>query len=271
LGHVNTLERTFQPAESGLYQHLIRAQEEALHAGTKSGLYLTCLDEMNLAHVEHYFAGFLQALERGPGLREVRCFAPETVAEDSTFARWPTLNLPESVRFIGTVNFDETTKQLSQRLLDRANLIRLGGDLPLDLAEPTPTKSKGRPVDLNSYSGWVYRSAPLDGPLGEVTDALRDDLATLGCQFNPRRFNAIRRFIASCPQDLCTPEEALDLQVAQRILPQIRALFRPGAQEALAHVVRTLEDHDFAFVESLKFLEEIRRSEFSAAAFDEGL
>ena len=73
LGHTNALDRCFQPAESGLYQQLVCAQEEEKQRGTDSRLYLVCLDEMNLAQVEHYFSGFLQALERPDGRREVRC------------------------------------------------------------------------------------------------------------------------------------------------------------------------------------------------------
>lgn len=63
LGHVNMFEGRFQPSEAGLYQHLIAAVEEDRRKGGESGIYVACLDEMNLAHVEHYFSDFLQALE----------------------------------------------------------------------------------------------------------------------------------------------------------------------------------------------------------------
>ena len=45
---------------------------------------------MNLAQVEHYFSGFIQALERPEGLREVRCFSPELVVATDPFVAWPT-------------------------------------------------------------------------------------------------------------------------------------------------------------------------------------
>jgi len=59
-GYVNTLDRRSQPAESGLYQHLIFAHEEFASKGMDSGICLLTLDEMNFAQVEHYFSGFLQ-------------------------------------------------------------------------------------------------------------------------------------------------------------------------------------------------------------------
>src|SRR5262249_13813784 len=155
LGHVNALDRRYQPAESGLYPFLIHAQEESARRGPDGRVYLVCLDEMNLAQVEHYFSGFLQALERPEGQREVPCFAPELVAADDPFAAWPVLRLPRALRFVGTVNFDETTRQLSQRVLDRANLIHLEPSYLLDAREPGLARAAGPPITLRHLRAWV--------------------------------------------------------------------------------------------------------------------
>jgi hypothetical protein len=270
IGHTNALDRCFQPAESGLYQQLVCAQEEERLRGTDSRLYFVCLDEMNLAQVEHYFSGFIQALERPHGLREVRCFSPEIVAPTDPFAAWPTLRLPRTLRFVGTVNFDETTRQLSQRVLDRANLIRLHPSHLLDAKDPAPARSTGPAVTLRNYREWVDPSPRLDRSLGELIDKLKEPLARLGCPLNPRRFNAIRKFVGSAPPDVCKPEQALDLQIAQRVLPQVRNLFRPGAQEALEEVKKVLEAHPSGFPESLQWLEEMRDSDYTADLLPEG-
>jgi hypothetical protein len=270
LGHTNALDHCFQPAESGLYQHLVCAQEEEKQRGADSRLYLVCLDEMNLAQVEHYFSGFIQALERPYGMREVRCFSPELVSPCDPFAAWPTLSLPRSLRFVGTVNFDETTRQLSQRVLDRANLIRLHPSPLLDARDPAPARAIGPAVSQRNYRDWIDPSPRLDRPLGELIDKLREPLARLGCPLNPRRFNAIRKFVGSAPPEVCKPEQALDLQIAQRVLPQVRNLFRPGAQEAVEDVKKTLEAHPFGFPESLRWLEEMREGDYAADLFAEG-
>jgi hypothetical protein len=269
LGHVNALDRSFQPSESHLYEHLIWAQEEATCQGGESGIYLICLDEMNLAHVEHYFSGFLQVLENTDGVRALRCFAADAVSPASTFAKWSTISLPRSLRFVGTVNFDETTKQLSQRLLDRANLIRLpSAPLPLELKEPLPVKPRGTPITLRNLRSWITITANYEQSLGELIDALRDHLTALGCPMNPRRFSAMRKFIASMPPELGKPEQALDLQIAQRLLPQIRGMFRPVAREALDRVRKILENHSCS--ESLRVLEEISDREYPYVLLEEG-
>jgi hypothetical protein len=270
LGHTNALDRCFQPAESGLYQHLVLAQQEERQRGTDSRLYFVCLDEMNLAQVEHYFSGFIQALERPHGQREVRCFSPEIVAPTDPFAAWPTLLLPRTLRFVGTVNFDETTRQLSQRVLDRANLIRLRPPHLLDAKDPAPARSAGPAVTQRNYRDWIDPSPRLDRSLGELIDRLKEPLARLGCPLNPRRFNAVRKFVGSAPPDVLKPEQALDLQIAQRVLPQVRNLFRPGAHEALEVVKKILEGHPSGFPESLQWLEEMRDSDYPADLLTEG-
>jgi hypothetical protein len=270
LGHTNALDRCFQPAESGLYQHLVCAQEEERHRGADSRMYFVCLDEMNLAQVEHYFSGFIQTLEQLHGMREVRCFSPEIVGPADPFAPWPTLSLPRSLRFVGTVNFDETTRQLSQRVLDRANLIRLHPSPLLDAKDPARARAIGPAVTLKNYRGWIDPSPRLDRSLGELIDRLREPLNRLGCPLNPRRFNAIRKFVGSAPPEVCKPEQALDLQIAQRVLPQVRNLFRPGAQEALDAIKKTLESHPSGFLESLQLLGEMGDSDYPAEPYAEG-
>lgn len=271
LGHANALDHCFQPAESGLYQHLIWAQEEEAQCGLDSRFYVVCLDEMNLAQVEHYFSGFIQALERPHGKREVRCFSLEVVSADDPFARWPTLNLPRNLRFIGTVNFDETTRQLSQRVLDRANLIRLRPPSLLDAKDPAPVLVTGGCVTIRQFRDWIEPSPKLDRSLAELIDKLREPLTQLGCPLNPRRFNVIRKFISSAPPEVCRPEEALDLQIAQRVLPQVRNLFRPGARDAVDALKKILETQSAGFPESLHWLEEVRAAGHPAEFFGEGL
>ncbi len=72
--------------------------------------FFICLDEMNLARVEHYLADYLSALEsRG---RRV------PLHEDT-----PDLVLPPNLFVTGTVNVDETTHAFSRKVLDRANTL----------------------------------------------------------------------------------------------------------------------------------------------------
>jgi hypothetical protein len=263
LGYVNLLDRSFHPGTSGLFTHMAWAAMEAEAKGGDSGLYLVCLDEMNLAQVEHYFSGFIQALSRASGNRQVAVFDPASVSHSDPARSWSRLALGDNVRFVGTVNFDETTKPISQRVLDRADLLRLGpGDLPggEGRASTSHAKASGEPITMTDVRSWIYHR-PIEPAAAQLLEALQTPLKTLGCPLTPRRFNAIVRFLGSTPRSLCNPEVALDLQVAQRILPQVKGLFRQEARSALGKVGSILSQNQQAFEHSLRIIHEMQDSE----------
>ena len=259
LGRVNVLDARFLPSDSGLYDLLVHAHEEYRRQTRNSGLYVVCLDEMNLAQVEHYFSPFLQLLEAPADQRRLRCFAPESVSPDSDFAEWAELDLPPSLRFVGTVNFDETTRPLSRRVLDRVNLITLH---PVPLSEldgggeqrPAPAVS-GPPVTHGRFQSW--RKPGQAGSVAEVLDELREPLGRLGCPLSPRRYRGLCEFLASAPRELITPEEALDMQITQRLLPQVRGLFKQSARDALEDLRTLLDRHGKRYGNALRALDEL--------------
>lgn len=90
---------------------LIRARAP----GNDSQPYFLILDEMNLSHVERYFADFLSAMESGEQL--------SLYVGDERGEIPKTISIPPNFFIIGTVNIDETTYQFSPKVLDRANVI----------------------------------------------------------------------------------------------------------------------------------------------------
>ena len=75
--------------------------------------YFVCLDEMNLARVEYYFAPFLSAMESHGKIR-----IHDAADEIDTIP--PEVDWPANLFIIGTVNMDETTYAFSDKVLDRA-------------------------------------------------------------------------------------------------------------------------------------------------------
>jgi len=80
--------------------------------------FFLILDEMNLSHVERYFADFLSAMESGDCIYLHN--SPDLEEEQGIPQR---LYLPPNLYVIGTVNVDETTYMFSPKVLDRANVI----------------------------------------------------------------------------------------------------------------------------------------------------
>lgn len=91
------------------------------------------LDELNLARVEYYFSDVLSAIETGEA---IRLHSHSVPLEGSTGTSIPaSLALPENLYIIGTINVDETTNPVSDKVLDRAIVIDMSAvDLPGFLA-----------------------------------------------------------------------------------------------------------------------------------------
>ena len=229
LGRVNLLERTYNPSESGVYRHLIFAEEEYRNLSLESGFWPLVLDEMNLAQVEHYFGAFMQKFGVSDD-RTLRVFDEAVVRSDDPFAPWSLLSLPPSLRFIGTVNFDETTRPLSQRLLDRGPLMLIDV-APRSATSGVALPASGPAVSLRNFQDWLSlkQAASPKGVklLGDIDPLLRG----LGCPFNPRRREAVNLFLQSATPEIVSPDQAFDIVLSQRVLPLVRGLFRPSARE----------------------------------------
>lgn len=116
--------------------------------------YILCLDEMNLAPVEQYFAEYLSVIESrrlddkgrittDPIVKKdkgdwYRVLTAELTSDDNLRAQFleEGISIPQNLFVVGTVNMDETTFSFSRKVLDRAMTIEMNEvDLRSSLAE----------------------------------------------------------------------------------------------------------------------------------------
>lgn len=262
IGHMNTIDERFCPSETGLYEYLICAQEEYSCRNENSPIYPVCLDEMNLAQVEHYFSDFLQLVEMPLEARTLSCFNSAISGKRCPYRNWAQLRLPPTLRFVGTVNFDETTRRLSDRLLDRANLVTISArQLPSTFSSSNAMADCDGPrITYRHYRSWL-RDTALPAGLAKLLDDCRKPLEEMGVPLSARVYRGICRFVASSTPVL-PQEKAFDVQVSQRILSRIRNLVTPAQHDALDKLGEILRQSNVCgFDESLAFLEEIRKRE----------
>ena len=246
IGYVNTITNDFTPAATNLYQQLIYAQEDYKNNNENAGIYPICLDEMNLAQVEYYFSDFLQILELKQDNRILSCFSKEAIKEDSQFAGYHRLTIVPTIRFIGTVNFDETTKNLSARLLDRTSLIYLNSSKMFDMPSSDSQDDLGvrGPIPYAVYQKWVRVGALSPDIIRFISD-IDSDLRVLGGFVSPRIRSAMSTYIASAQSLLpenSYQEIAFDEFFAQRILSKVRSCTLPKQLEALKSIRTKLYD-----------------------------
>ncbi len=206
--------------------------------------YLLILDEMNLAHVERYFADFLS------GLESEQPVLPNLIKGDDGWWRLmpggpERIPIPENLFVAGTVNVDETTYMFSPKVLDRANTLEFevdSADLSETMRRPTPSE----PGEAGLVRGFLTIATDPDGhleqspvDLSQFTGYLRTLhrlLADSNVRFGRRVVYEANRFAALLGHagitDLLT---ALDLQVLQKVLPRIH-----GSRKRIEPILRAL-------------------------------
>ena len=250
LGYENALGT---PREGRLPWHVPASLRFMLRARDGAGVpHLLLLDEMNLAHVERYFADVLSGMEsREPCLPNLRETEGAWLLDKGV--GW--VAVPRNLFMVGTVNVDETTYMFSPKVLDRANTIEFRvttADLPVDLESMAPPEDvePAEPalakvlLDVASDHQWhtdSERQPPWLEDFAAHLRALHELLSPHGFEFGHRVFNeAVRFAVIYASMDANEDADdmlwsALDLQVMQKILPRIH-----GARRRLEPLLRDL-------------------------------
>lgn len=241
VGYADALDRSRYVRTSAL--DLILAAHDNLDMP-----YFLILDEMNLSHVERYFADLLSAIESTEPIRfhNDRDATGKWVARDGVPAR---LALPPNFFVIGTVNVDETTYMFSPKVLDRANVIefRVSQDqIRLYLDNPQAINLDGLRSQGVGFARALVTEALNQPSLDtEDMDRLKSELllffemlAKYGVEFGFRtakettRFVGFDKLLTETSWDFKT---AMDSQVIQKFLPKLH-----GSRKTLEPVLVAL-------------------------------
>ena len=99
--------------------------EKMYEANYSEDIYVTVLDEMNIARVEYYFAEFLSLLELPDPNERYIDVVSDVWVNDPLQLRDGRLKLPYNMWFIGTANNDDSTFAISDKVYDRAMVLNL--------------------------------------------------------------------------------------------------------------------------------------------------
>lgn len=239
LGYPNALsEGEYVWPENGVIHLLIEANKPE----NQNRPYFLILDEMNLSHVERYFADFLSVMES----QDMIPLHPET--EGWKDCKVPAkIGLPPNLFIVGTVNIDETTYMFSPKVLDRANVI----EFRVTQEEMERFLKHKTPVDLNTV--WGKGSAMGKAFVGiaknkagqleeskELTDTLLGffgKLKEVGAEFGYRTASEIYTFVTIAHRLIpdWSENEVIDAVIMQKLLPKLH-----GSQRKLEGTLRTL-------------------------------
>lgn len=272
LGYQDALRpETYRKPSNGALDLMLRARTDVARP------YFLILDEMNLSHVERYFADMLSAIESGQKIA-LHSALIELPAGDGDQVKVPQhIELPKNLFIIGTVNVDETTYMFSPKVLDRANVI----EFRATVAQIASYLDNPQPVSMNAlarkgaaYGAAFVATAGSDAPpLAELQATIADGakcaadlkvllteafgaLAPIGAEFGFRTAFEISRFVyfhAVLTGPGWQFGGALDAQVLQKLLPKLH-----GSERRLRPVLDVLERFCVTYT-CTESLEKIRR------------
>jgi len=270
LGYLNPLETEDDGEKRPIYE-TTPILDLILHANaTPPQPHVLILDEMNLSHVERYFADFLSAMELEDKTGALKLHAAGMAVTRTGVPILGKIDFPTNLFVIGTVNIDETTYMFSPKVLDRANVIEIHADhdaLRDFLKNALPAGGKQEAEDygisfldaahvIQAKEEMEHAKVPLLPPV--VRNAAADHLMVLfrimkrgRGEYGFRTGKEVMAYLRTA-QFLAGPDaagrtawatgekwhEALDAQILQKILPKLH-----GSRSRLAPLLGALAQY----------------------------
>lgn len=266
LGFFNSIDNKFDAQP--VLRFLVECTEKY-----DNNMAIVLLDEMNLAHVEHYFADFLSKLETRRSAPENS--VPEIFVNLGAGVKPYGLPLKRNVLWCGTMNQDETTKSLSDKVLDRGIVINF----------PRPRELKSRkgaraleifcgnknifPMSVSLWNSWREKSIKLQGDqlkqletYRHLLEAMNEHLSHAGRAIGHRVWQSIEHYVINYPtvraavkeagSDLTSPlteaiRVAVEDQIVQKVMPKLRGIETRGKsyENCLVPIRGLLNDNGF--------------------------
>ena len=259
MGFYNYIEGKFRPTD--LARALYHLDELNGPEDTKElwdRMMLVLLDEMNLARVEYYFSDFLSRLENRPDIGKTDDPQARKDAELELDVQMPKGRLAPRIfpgynlLFAGTMNEDESTQSLSDKVVDRANVMRFAAPKTIKVGKGQLSLGEFKPMTRTQWRKWVKGVDTLGDDSEQVErhiGRLVDIMADLGRPFGHRLGRAMMAYAANYPEadgrrDL---NAAVADQVEMRLLPKLRGVEVDNVSGALDRLSKfvgeDLNDH----------------------------
>ena len=214
-GYFNEFTKKFNETEvlKGLYL-----------AGYTDDVYVTVLDEMNIARVEYYFAEMLSILEMPSRDEWIIELVPSVWDNDPKMLHGGKLQIPGNMWYIGTINNDDSTFAVTDKVYDRA--------MPIDINdkgqvfEPTDTDA----MNINSsYLEGLFADAKAKYPLTSEMEQKINDMDDYVIKhfriaFGNRIVKQMKDFVATYVACGGTEVDGVDYYIARKILRKFEQL-----------------------------------------------
>ena len=258
MGYYNTIENKFD--STNILKFLIQTTQSKNEKqfGFKESMNMVLLDEMNLSHIELYFAEFLSKFEQRRGSKNINL--------DIKLGAGMNMPLPldRNTLWIGTMNEDETTKSLSDKVLDRSFAINF--PRPDDLKSRTIIKTledikEFEYLNTNTWNSWLKKDSiftneniELINKYKHITNQINKNLSETGKAIGHRVWQSMEFYIQNHPlviDNLKDDKElaknvkfAFEEQLVQKVMPKLRGIETHGEEREVLKNIHTILNNE---------------------------
>ena len=252
LGFFNSIDNRFD-AES-ILRFLAQSQrdwkddseDKTGYPGLSDAVCMILLDEMNLAHPELYFAEFLSKFEERRG--RDRDHLPAIDVKLGTGMDPYQIPLGRNMLWTGTMNQDETTKSLSDKVLDRSIVMYF--PRPTELKRRKKVNSldesnRGEILHVSTWNSWKVDETDFADeeilPYKAFVEEMNEALGFVGRAIGHRVWQSVEYYMASYPEVRLyergskerarAMHNAFEDQIVQKIMPKLRGIDTAGESE----------------------------------------
>ena len=244
LGFFNSIDNRFdaQPVLNFLAQTQKDWEPEADgYPGLRDAMSLVLLDEMNLAHPELYFAEFLSKLELRRGTRQN---LPQLDVKIGSGMKPYKLPLGRNVLWVGTMNQDETTKSLSDKVLDRSIVMNFPRPTELkrrQVLRPLDESNRGAILSKRTWGSWCQMKSTFTDeeirPYKKFVEEMNASLGVAGRAIGHRVWQSVEYYMSNYPEVLAAADNAakakamhiaFEDQLVQKVMPKLRGIDTRG-------------------------------------------
>lgn len=292
LGYFNSISNSYETQP--MLNFLVQSREKLItgsdnpednYNGLDDTVSLVLLDEMNLAHVELYFADFLSKLEQRRATKkdELPYIDINLGAKLDPYK----LSLGRNLLFAGTMNQDETTKSLSDKVIDRGTSIYF--PRPNSLERREKLKSLPAQADLlpmKMWWDWIKKESELSDTVVErykkLIEKINEYLGADGKALGHRVWQSIEYYMVNHPlvigldaeQYLDEYKDALKFafedQLVQKVMPKLRGIETRGyaKEHCLDPIRELLAKEEFDILDDFDKAMRIGHGQFNWASAD---
>lgn len=215
VGYYNPLTKEIESTQPRFSECMKKLNEENANNIVEAP-YLVLLDEANLSPIEFYWSNF-------------NYYCDDPTHQVVSYSNGEKYEFGSELKFLATINYDQTTADLSPRFLDRAWVISMN-PVSVDvivsgLMDDSVVENNSEVISLETLNNIFDWHNVKDKKMNQITktrlDRIIDKMKEGGHTISARSIHLISHYYLVAEMFMSSKEVALDYAISQKILPCI--------------------------------------------------